>query len=106
MAKDDERGNAVASAAAYQKSLVRQAETLWRFEKVWDDYEQEGVVLTQFRVIMPGIVGGEYRIVLKCEKEGAKFVAFHSASTLIETLVGLVNRLENRSLKFKEDQYA
>lgn len=106
MAKDDERGNSMASAQAYQRMLVRQGETLIRFEKVWDDYEQEACELTQLRVIFPGIVGGEYRVVLKATMNGEKFVAFHNAPTLLEALVGLVNRLENRSLKFKEDQYA
>lgn len=106
MAKDVTRGNSMASEAAYQRTLIRQAEVLLRFETVWQDYFEEDAVLTQVRVIFPGIVGGEYRVVLKAEMQEGKFVAFHNAPTLIEALVGLVNRLENKSLKFREDQYA
>jgi hypothetical protein len=104
--KRDAQGNALASELAFQRILIRQGETLLRFENLWNELEQEDIVLTQLRVIMPGIEGGEYRVVLKLQQGDAKFVAFHNSMTLLEALVGLINRLENRTLKFKDDMYA
>lgn len=100
------KGSSVASNEAYVRTLVRQAETLWRFDNIWQEYFDGDYHLVSVRVIFPGLVGGEFKAVLKVEYQGQKLVAFHNAETLVETLVGLLNRLENRTLKFKEDQYA
>jgi hypothetical protein len=94
------------SAAAYARTLVRQAEALLLFEEVWDTYYGEDITITQIRVIHPGIAGGEYKAVIKARIGETQVVAFHNATTLLELLVGIVNRLQNRSLKFREDQYA
>lgn len=101
----DVPGNSMASALAYQKSLIKQAEALWRFDRILGAYLDEDVRLTAMRVIIPTLDGDEFRIVLKAERGGEKYVAFHAGGTLIEALVGLLARLENKTLKFKEDQY-
>jgi hypothetical protein len=86
--------------------LVRAAETLLRFEEIWESLDQEDFTITQIKIVHPGVLGGEYRLVVKARVGGKAVVAFHSGDTLSGLLVGFVNRIENRSLKFKEDQYA
>jgi hypothetical protein len=106
MVMKDVNGNSIASHEAYQRLLVRQAETLMNFEKVVQSFWNEEVEIVSLRIILPVGEGEEYRVVLKARSKGEAFVAFHNGATFSEALVGLVNRLQNRSLKFKEDQYA
>jgi hypothetical protein len=48
----------------------------------------------------------EYLIVVQAAKDGERVVAFQSAPTLAEAFEGLFNRLENRSIRWRADEYA
>lgn len=98
-------GNSVGSHAAYLRQMVRQAETLHDFERVAEHMFEEEVYLLGLSVRCPRDDAPEYLIVVRVDGPAGKQVGFHSAPTFMEAVVGVVNRLQNRSLKFKEDTY-
>lgn len=110
MAKSDMKntdipGNAVGSHAAYVKQMVRQAETLMGFESVAEHMFAEEVFFRSMSIRFPEDDRPEYLAVVRVYWHGEKQVGFHSAPTLLELLTGVVNRLKNRSIKFREDSY-
>lgn len=98
-------GNAVGSQAAYLRQMVRQAETLLGFEDVLDHLFDEEVQLRSISIRCPEDDRPEYLAVVRVYWHGEKQVGFHNAPTLLEVLTGVVNRLKNRTLQFKEDKY-
>lgn len=104
MAANDKSGKTVSSQAAYSRALLRQAETLLSFEELWDHLDSQGFTITQLRIKHPGVLGGEYQLIVKARSVEGDVVAFHNAGSLSELLVGFVNRLHNRTIKFREDR--
>jgi len=103
---NDVPGNAMESQRQYVQALVRQAEVLLRIEKHADHLFEEGFELVRITLRFPTTERGSYMAVVAANDSGKAVVAFHDAPTLMECLVGVAERLENRSLKFKEDKYA
>lgn len=65
------------------------------------------VELSGLTIRAPKEEGGEILVVLRgLDEEGAAVVAFHSAFSLDEALVGVENRLANGSLKWRIDEWA
>jgi hypothetical protein len=98
-------GNSMASAANYARAMVRLAESITDFERQADRLSEEDLLLTSMTVRLPGYDRTDYLLVLRGTTPQGPVVAFHNAPTLWETMEGVVNRLKNGSLKWKEDQY-
>lgn len=98
-------GNSVGSHAAYLKQMVRQAETLVAFESVSDALWEEEVYISGISIRFPTDDRSEYLAVVRVDGPSGRQVGFHDAPTFLEVLVGVTNRLKNRSMKFKEDKY-
>lgn len=71
-----------------------------------DAWAEDDVRLMSFTVSTYHKTGGDYLVVARFEAGGEKFVAFHSADTVWEALKGFANRMRNKDLKLKEDEYA
>jgi len=99
-------GNSMGSHAAYLRQMVRVAETLQDFERVSDGLWEEDVYISGISVRFPTDDRPEYLVVVRVDGAGGRLVGFHDAPTFLEALVGVVNRLKNRSMQFKEDKYA
>jgi hypothetical protein len=70
----------------------------------WRDLQVDVVGLS---VRGPEYEGGEYLVTVRgVDHEGARVVAFHSATSLMEILCGVSARLQNGSLAWKADQWA
>lgn len=105
--KDGEvSGNAMASAMAVQRQLIRAAEQVARAEGTFRWHEDRDRDILAIRVRMPQHAEGEYMAVVSADSDEGPVVAFHSAPTFGETIVGLLARLENDTLVWKEDKYA
>jgi hypothetical protein len=65
------------------------------------------VEVVGFSVRAPRESGDEFLCTLRVlDADGAPWIAFHSATSLDETLAGLVARLWNGTLKYREDTWA
>ncbi len=98
-------GNSVGSHAAYVRQMVRNAETLLSLEQIADRLFEQDVEVRGITVRFPEDDRPEYLAVIRVMVAGSKEVGFHSAPTFIEVVVGVVTRLQNGSLKFREDTY-
>lgn len=105
MKNTDVPGSAIGSHAAYARQMIRQAETLLGMEDVLDHLFEEDVQLRSISIRCPEDDRPEYMAVVRVFWHGEKQVAFHNAPTFLETMTGVVNRLKNRSLQFKDDKY-
>lgn len=99
-------GNAVASAAEYARQQARNGEKLLVVDKLLADWDEDEVFIDGFSLRPPSMDRGDWLMVIRANGPEGRLVAFHDAPTFAELIVGFVNRLQNRSLKFREDQYA
>lgn len=104
--QQDAPGNAIGSAQAMQQVMSRIGVALTRFEVVRENADERGVYLLGLSARLPNLPGEEVLIVLRGQTDVGAVVAFHSASTFAEAISGAITRLDNGSLKWKEDTYA
>lgn len=102
----DVPGNAMESARLYAQTCIRQAEVLLRMEKHIEHLFESGCDIYRITVRTPTIDRASYMAVVAARIDGVAMVAFHDAPTFMECIVGVAERIENRTLKFKEDKYA
>lgn len=98
-------GQESAAAAATDRLQRRMGATLMRAEVVLEHLFDEGSYVKSITFRMPVSEGEEYLAVVRLATESGMQVAFHGAPTLGECVEGVLNRLQNKSLKFKADQY-
>lgn len=99
-------GNSVQSTLNYQNACLKAAEQILRFETVMETIKAEGGRLKGMSIKLPLNRDGEVLIVIRAAFGEEDFVAFSSGITLFETLRVTVARIQNKSIKWKEDQYA
>lgn len=99
-------GSAYGSQLAYQKALIRFAEKINLYEASLEHLFEDDVVVTGLTIRHPLDEGEDYLITMRAIRAGEKIVAFHDGSSMFEVLEGLVNRLRNKSLRWKKDKYA
>ena len=101
----DVPGNAMASAAQVNGLILRMGQSMLELDRLLERYDDEDVFISGFSVRPPGTSGNDWFLVVRAETPEGKKVAFHNAPTFAELVKGLVDRLSNRSLKWKADQY-
>lgn len=102
--KDD--GNTLASQRSYEQAMLKSGQLLGRIDSYIDKYAEEDVFVTGMSIRIPQDVGEDVFITVRAQSPDGPVVAFHGASSFAEALLGLGNRLQNRSLRWKADQYA
>lgn len=102
----DTPGNAMESTLNYQRAMLRFAESVVQFEWLYERLFARDVELLGLTVRIPDRDGMDYLVTVRAQVEGQRVVGFHAGATLYETLEGTLNRLKNKSLKWKADQYA
>ena len=95
----------MASALAVQREMLRVAETLYRADALVNTLFEEDVDVTRISITLPTMDRGECMAVVNATVHGEYAVAFHGGATLHECLLGVLARLENRSLKWKQDKF-
>lgn len=106
MRSKDVPGNSMETAAAIQRVAARQGAKLLRWESLLESLDNDDTILSGLKVRLPQMEYDEYLIVVQAAKDGERVVAFQSAPTLAEAFEGLFNRLENRSIRWRADEYA
>jgi len=102
---EDVPGNAVESRQAYLRMMMRLAEALARFEVVADRCFGRELVLKGMTVKFPGMERPDYMVVVRAQTPEGNVVAFHNAPSFLEAVSGMVARIENESVQWKEDKY-
>ena len=105
MKSRDVPGNSIASTLAYERTMVRLAQQLVRFEPLLERMFDEDIVIFGLSVRVPNEVGQDYLLTVRAQVDGKKVVGFNTANTLSEVVRSAVARLENRSMRWKGDQY-
>lgn len=103
----DVPGNAIASFGAVERHMQMTGAALEElprtFERLAELYDTE---VRGISIRVGEVVGDEWLLTLRADIEGRPHVTFHAATTPGELFRGLVARLRNGSVKWKEDSYA
>lgn len=103
--REQHAGNALASQAAFTKEMVRVAAVLHRLDGIAQDNYEEGRLITGIRLSFPTPMRDGYLAVMTSEVDGERFVAFNNDPSPVTALIGIILKLENKSIKWKEDQW-
>lgn len=99
-------GNVLATAALTARLLERTGHRVHMAMLAMINYEEQGLKIVRITFKAPGDVNGEWLGIITAQSENGGVVAFHSGDGFVSTVEGLLNRLNNGSLKWKEDEYA
>jgi hypothetical protein len=103
--KEEVDGNVLQTGINIQNTMLRLARPIFitsgRYEEEQGLYP--GIKLIKFRA--PNLPGGTWLGIITANIEGEACVAFHEGDTFVESVKGLLHRLNNGSLKWKEDNY-
>ena len=102
---DEVNGNAMASALAVQRQLIRQAEQAARVEMSLERLDEDDIMVRSMRIVMPKMDGSDYMIVVNADTPDGAVCCFTSGVTFSEALSTCLARLENRSAKWVKDKY-
>ena len=90
--------------AATDKLARRIGMNLLVLESRLSQFDEEGVAVVSFTVRLPTTEKPDVLIVLRGATDEGAVVGFHGAATVWEALNGALERVYNRSMKWKEDQ--
>jgi hypothetical protein len=106
MAKQGElAGNAMGSAAAYTRALIKIGERMLGADTVFERSYTRGDVVLSMSLRVPELDGEDWLVTVRAYQEARRVVGFHAAPTFSEAVVGALNRLENGSMKWKDDAF-
>ncbi len=98
-----EEGKYDASLRAAERLLKQAGKRLEQLDRWIEDPPDGETFITEIRIKVGGGWDGGCLAILKKEGSAGRQIAFHGADTLMEAVTGLVSRLDNGSLKWKED---
>lgn len=99
-------GNILATQASVDRVMRRAGGALYKIENSSERLREEGISVESIRLKMPAEQDGEILLVITASTESGGIVAFHRQAGIAACLEGLSSRLDNGSLKWKEDEYA
>lgn len=102
---DENAGNALAAQAAFERELFRVAQVWHRVDMLLDRLFENDIVVRRLSVVVPTPDRDGFTAIVTATVSGEPCVAFHGGTTFVEAMTGLLNRLENGSVKWKIDQY-
>lgn len=89
--------------AKMAQQIARKGEVLLDIDDQVDNPRDSGIRYTDLRVKLEVGDGEEVLAIIKRERDGLKEIAFHYGPSVGTVLEGLVGRMKNGSLKWKED---
>lgn len=98
-------GNAIMSQMAYQQELINQAQQLIRFEGMIERLDSNDVEVQGLSIRLPRTEGEDYLITVRGVVSGQRSVCFHAGITLAAALRGALARMENNTVRWKDDGY-
>lgn len=98
-------GNSLASQAMVDRALQRIGHSIAKLEHTLAGRMPGEYDVYSIRVRCEGDPDGEWLAIVNVDVEGERYVGFHVGVGIAETLVGVANRIINKSLKLKESEY-
>lgn len=98
-------GSAIASQALVDRTLRKAGGTIARLEHVMASRLPGEYDIYSIRLRCDGDPDGEWLAIVNVDVEGRRLVGFHVGVGFVDTLVGVANRIINKSLKLKESEY-
>lgn len=98
-------GNTMQSAVNLARLLEKIARPVMIFQGRYEGERTEGVEILAIRFKAPGHPMGEWLAVVSASIEDERVVAFHKADDFSECLKGVLNRINNGSIKWRSDEY-
>ena len=99
-------GNSLASQALVQRVLLKTGIYVHKIEEAFQLLENHGVYVKALRFSLKDGADGDWMAVLTADTDDGPMVAFNTGATFGDCLSGLSARLDNGTLKWKEDEYA
>lgn len=99
-------GNTIQSSIDYEAYLIKIGRSMLRTDRMCENAAADGLTVKAIRIKFPDTPGGGYLAVVTADFDGVACVAFHGGTEFHDVVTGLLNRIQNRSLKWKEDNYA
>ena len=98
-------GNVLQTGYNVQSVMLKLARPVFLFSQ---RSELEPDTDKRFKLIKfkaPNLPGGEWLGIATIELEGQPYVGFHKADDFASCVQGMMNRINNGSIQWKEDQY-
>lgn len=91
---------------AFDDYAQKCGEVLIMADRRFDNLAHAGCEVVSLRVRFPENEDGDYLVTVRAVTEEGYRVGFHGAETFQDALTGVLNRLYNGKMKWKEDEYA
>ncbi len=76
------------------------------FERRAEQMAEEGLKLKSISIRLPTEDSPDYMVTIRADGESDAVVGFHGGLTLFEAVRGCLERLYNRNMKWRRDEYA
>jgi len=94
----------------YDRAVEREVHDLGavqlRASQMFINLEDEDFYVKSITFQSPFHTGGDWRVIVRVHAGGEDLVGFHGAHTYAEAGRGALERIDNRTMKWKEDEYA
>lgn len=101
----EEPGNAKASTLAYERQMVRMAQQFVRFDMMLERLFEDDIEVYGMSIKVPVSEGEDYFVVVRARVGNDRKVGFGNGASFAEALRGTLARIENGSMRWKDDQY-
>lgn len=98
-------GNTVASQAEFDRHVYTYGQAMLSLGHIAHKYQQSGNAFRAIRFKAPQDIGGDWLAIVTVHLDGAPAVAFVFGDSLAACLVTVVNKIQNGSIRWKEDEY-
>lgn len=102
----DNPGNTLSSQRSFDLAMIANGVLLSRAESYIAAYAEEDTFVQSVTLKIPQDVGQDTFVIIRAMVGGKPMVAFHGAPEFGDAIIGLTKRMQNRSLRWKEDMYA
>jgi hypothetical protein len=106
MKYNEEAGNSRESTLAYERQMVRMAQQFVRFDTMIERLFDNDMEISGMSIRVPSGEGEDYFVVVRARIGNDAKVGFNSDATFAGALRGTLARIENGSMRWKDDDYA
>lgn len=106
MGSKEEHGTSRNAAIVFQRQIDKIGTSVFRFDKLHENLQDREGYIKRISILPSSPVRGDFLLVATAFYEGEHVVCFQQGFSLEEVLMGFLNRLQNGSLKWKDDEYA
>jgi uncharacterized protein YhdP len=85
--------------------LVKTGERLLGADAVFERSFTRGDVVVSLSIRVPEMDGDDWLVTVRAYQDAKRVVGFHAAPTFGEAVTGTLNRLQNGSMKWKDDKF-